>query len=101
MNPASAFDGIIRAVLAAPGVPGPAEAAMAQVVAGAVPAPANAAAFSFPGDADILAGLTAQPAEWPKAIKRHLEQFTVPAFEAIPATTVPATSASSSNTAWN
>jgi hypothetical protein len=100
-NPAAAYDAIIASVLAAAPGGGAAEAAMIDVINGAVassrPAPPP---FSFPADAAILAELTTTAANWRVVLKHHLDDFVLPQFEAIPDLTVPATRGAGAQ-AWN
>src|SRR4051812_34799933 len=101
-GPASAYDAIIAAVLASPqGAMGAAEAAFANVIAGAVPAvapPANG--FAFAGNAAIRAELTNTRANWPVVIKHHLDDFVLPQYQQIPATAV-AGVPGGAKVAWN
>jgi hypothetical protein len=100
-NPAVAYESIIAAVLAAaPARAGGVEAALAQVIAGAVAPPGPAEEFPFPADAAIRAELTPARANWPVVIKRHLDDFVLPQFQAIPATAVPGAPGGAS-VAWN
>src|SRR3954468_3450101 len=101
-GPASAYDAVIAAVLASPqGAMGAAEAAFANVIAGAVPRVARPPnGFAFAGNAAIRAELTNTRANWPVVIKHHLDDFVLPQYQQIPATAV-AGVPGGAKVAWN
>lgn len=102
-NAAAAYDAIIKSVLAGPqGPAGGVEAALMNVMLGAAAAPAArvAPAFDFADNAAIRTQLTNSPANWPVVIKRHLDDFVLPQFQAIPSTPV-AGAPGGAKVAWN